>query len=172
MVDILLDLLSVGDMRTTGNVERVVTEVLAAPELMDPLVEAVQHTNPAVCMRAADALEKISQVNRQIVEGYKERLLSILEVSDQQEVQWHLAQILPRLALTRHEALGTYGVLMRNFHKSGSSIVRTWSLQAMADLTNKLPEKGNEVRQLAAEATRSGTPAMKSRARKILKQLG
>lgn len=167
----LLDTLSIGDMRTTDNVDEVVREVLADPRLLDPLLAAIEHENPGVRMRAADALEKITRSHQELVQVHKKRLLSILEESTQQEVQWHLAQILPRLILSRDEQTDVYALLSRNFHESDSAIVKTWSLQAMADFTSHLPDKRDEVKRVADEAVKSGTPALKSRARKILERL-
>lgn len=172
MPNSLLDLLAVGDMRTTGNVDAVVTEVLANHGLLDSLVAAIEHEDRGVRMRAADALEKISRSHPELVQAYKRELLSILDKCSQQEVQWHVAQLLPRLTLTKGEAMDAYALLLRNYRLSESRIVKTWSLQAMADLTERLPEKRRAVRQLAEEAARSGTAAMKSRAKKILKQMG
>lgn len=52
---------------------------------------------------AADATEKIGAGRPACLAPYKKRLMKLAEVSEQQEVRWHLAQLLSRLKLNRSE---------------------------------------------------------------------
>jgi hypothetical protein len=51
-----------------------------------------------------------------------------------------------------------------------SSIVKTFAMQGLADLSQNDADLRSRVRQLLEEAVRSGTPAMKARARQLLKK--
>src|SRR5260370_27140346 len=52
-----------------------------------------------------------------------------------------------------------------------SSMVKTFSMQALADLAAQDEQLLEQVAPLIERLTRTGTPAMKSRGRKLLKQL-
>jgi hypothetical protein len=51
-----------------------------------------------------------------------------------------------------------------------SSIVRTCSMQALADLAEAHPRLRRQVDPLLEQLTRSGSPAMRSRGRKLLRR--
>jgi HEAT repeat protein len=51
----------------------------------------------------------------------------------QKEVRWHVAQLLPRLALTPRQQTQAVA-LLRGLLDDGSRIVRTFAMQALADL--------------------------------------
>jgi hypothetical protein len=82
-------------------------------------------------------------------------------------VRWHLAQIMPRLRLTHRQraegmrALGKY-------LSDPSSIVRTFTLQTLADLSEGDERLRRDIDATLAEAARTGTPAMRARVRRIL----
>ena len=56
----LLTKLSGGDRRSIGRADEVATEVVAVPELFPALMEAVEHPDEIVRMRASDAVEKVT----------------------------------------------------------------------------------------------------------------
>jgi hypothetical protein len=167
----LLKMLAGGDRRSIGRSNSVVNEVLDNASLFEALFAGLSHDDPLIRMRAADAIEKISVRRPEWLKPYKKKLLAIAAITDQQEVRWHIAQMLPRLALTRTEKYEAIEVLRRYLGDS-SSIVRTFSLQALTDLSDHDANLRQEVMSLLRSALRTGTPAMKSRARKLLKRLG
>ena len=59
--------------------------------------------DPLIRMRAADALEKITADFPEYLQPFKSRLIRLTGETTQQEVKWHLAQILPRLELESDE---------------------------------------------------------------------
>ena len=159
--------LSGADRRSIGRVPTVVRAVLHRPALISPLVDALADTDAVVRMRAADALEKVTAAHPDLLRRSTTRLLRLAVDTDQQEVRWHLAQILPRLRLTqRQHAVGLR--VMQKYLTDRSSIVRTFALQALADLSEGDPRLRPRVDALLAEALRTGTPAMHARVRRIL----
>jgi hypothetical protein len=56
----LLNKLSGGDRRSIGRCDEVVAQVLREPSLFAVLIAGLDADDPVVCMRVADALEKIS----------------------------------------------------------------------------------------------------------------
>jgi HEAT repeat protein len=135
------------------------------------LFDGLYSKDPVVRLRVADALEKITVEHPEWLKPYKKRVLKIASITDQPEVRWHLAQMLPRLTLTLTEQSEVMRVF-RRYLDDASSIVRTFTLQALAELSDRDRGIRKAVVVLLRKAVRSGTPAMKSRARKLLERLG
>jgi HEAT repeat protein len=160
-------LLQRGDRRTVGDVAEAVEQALQHPDLLPVLVECLFDDDAAVRMRAADALEKFSQLRCRELQRYTAVLLSLFEETEQQELRWHLAVILPRLRLSSAECLRASEALQACM-EARSSIVRTFALQGLFDLTVQQPSLRPLVLDLLRSAERSGTPAMKARSRRLL----
>ena len=54
------------------------------------------HEDSLVRMRAADAAEKISVKCPEYLKPFKKKLLNEIAKSEEQEVRWHVAQMIPR----------------------------------------------------------------------------
>lgn len=157
-----------GDRRSLGRAATVVALLRQEPRRIVAIVPLLRDPDPVVAMRAADVLEKFSRGYPASLQPHKRSLLSMLSDATQQEVQWHMAQLVPRLTLTaaeRARAFRTLGAYLAG----KSSIVRTLALQGMVDLAGTRSRMRNEARQHLLEAVRNGTPAMKARARQLLK---
>jgi predicted thioredoxin/glutaredoxin len=166
----LVHKLAEGDMRSKGRSEQIVKEVLIKPTLFPELIDALDTGHPGVRMRASDAIEKITRQRPELLQPFKQKILRLLTGSDQQEVRWHLAQIVSRLSLTPKEREKSFSVL-EAYLKDKSSIVRTFAMQAMADLAESDPAYRSRAVRVMKTALKSGTPAMQSRARKLLAQI-
>jgi hypothetical protein len=118
-------------------------------------------------MRAADAAEKVTRENPELLLTHKKELLGLLAEERQQEVRWHLAVMVPRLALNATERQCAVASL-QSYLQDRSSIVRTFALQGLADLARSDAGIRAGVIELLRETTRKGTPAMKARSRKLL----
>ena len=163
----LREQLSGTDRRSIGRVPTVVRDVLKDPTLMPALIDALADIHAVVRMRAADALEKVTAARPDLLRRWTTRLLRLAVSTDQQEVRWHLAQMMPRLRLTRRRRAECVQVL-RRYMNDRSSIVRTLALQALVDLSEGDPRLRSRVDPMLAETLRTGTPAMRARARRIL----
>jgi hypothetical protein len=163
----LASLLSGGDLRSLGRANSIATAVLANTRQFSELLQCMWSDDPVVRMRAADAVEKVSAVKPKLLQPFKAELLGLAEESQQQEVQWHLALLLPRLRLTPRERQRAFAQL-KEYLQHRSSIVKTLALQGLSELAHHREDLSHEVAELLAEASRSGTPAMKARARKLL----
>lgn len=158
------------DRRSIGRSDEVVAAVLKDSKRFRELIACLWHEDSIVHMRAADGAEKVSAQRPRLLDRYKSQLLGLLAETDQIELRWHLAQMIPRLNLTAAERKRAVTAL-RQYLDDRSSIVRAWSLNALAELAKEDEALRSETKQLLEEASRSGTPAMKARARKLLKQL-
>jgi hypothetical protein len=158
------------DRRSIGRSEEVVGDVLADPGQFRLVFDAMLGPDPVVRMRAADAVEKITRRRPDLLRGLEGRVLTEVAAVGQQEVRWHVAQLLPRLTLTPPQRARAITIL-RGFLDDDSRIVRTFAMQALADLAEHDEQMRRWVRPLLAELTRTGTPAMRSRGRTLLARL-
>ena len=156
-----------GDRRSLGRAPEVVAEVIDDPGLFKALVCGLLSDDAVVRMRAADAMEKVSARHPEYLQSHKGFLIRQAAGSDQKEVRWHLAQMLPRLALTPKETRQVVGLMIRYF-EDGSSIVKTHAMQALADLAGRNPALRPSVMLHLRELTAIGTPAMRARGRMLL----
>ena len=166
----LLDKLSGGDRRSIGRSDEVVAEVLGDPGLFDELFSGMLSGDPLVRMRAADATEKVTAQYPAYLEPNREALLREVALVDQQEVRWHVAQMVPRVAWSDEERAAWVEVLLRYLEDS-SKIVKTFAMQALADLAEADPTLRPRVVPLIEDLTREGSPAIRSRGRRLLDML-
>jgi hypothetical protein len=156
------------DRRSIGRASEVAQLVLKEPRRFGELIKSLWDESPIVRMRAADAAEKVSAKKPGLIDRYKAELLGLLAEAEQIEMRWHLAAIVPRLRLTAAERQRAASALQR-YLDDRSSIVKTFALQGLADLARNDAGLRAKIKQLLEDALQSGTPAMKARARKLLK---
>ncbi len=166
----LLEKLTGGDRRSIGRSNEVVAEVLAEPCLFDALFEGLLDADPLVRMRSADAVEKITVSHPEYLQPFKKRLLEQIASNEQPEVRWHIAQLIPRLALTPEERSRAV-VILEGYLADRSSIVKTFAMQTLADLAEQDASLKATIVPLLGTLARQGTPAMQSRGRKLLAKL-
>jgi hypothetical protein len=159
-----------GDRRSIGRVDEVIEQVLDDPSLFDALFRGMLDDDPVVRMRSADAAEKISAQRPQLLQAHKSKLIQQLAQSQQQEVRWHVAQMLPRLDMNGEEREAAVGILL-HYLDDDSKIVKTFSMQALGDLALMDATLRPRVVPLLRKLTETGSPAMKSRGRKLLQIL-
>ncbi|MCL4512132.1 MAG: hypothetical protein M1470_13915, partial [Bacteroidetes bacterium] len=86
------------------------------------------------------------------------------------EVRWHLAQILPRLELTKKERQQVFNVLV-SFLDDDSRIVKTFAMQGLADIAETDRSYLPHVVKIVEGLMASGIPAIQSRGKKLLPKL-
>jgi hypothetical protein len=166
----ILKKLEGGDHRSIGRVAEVVDEVTAQPALFETVLKAVLADDPMVRMRAADAVEKITATQPHYLQPYKDILINQVAHVNQQEVRWHVAQILPRLSLNRRQRESAVEILF-GYLQDKSKIVKTFSLQALADFAEKDSGLRRRVVAVLEEMIQSGSPAVTNRGKKLLAEL-
>jgi hypothetical protein len=161
--------LSGGDRRSLGNANQIVARMLKHTERFAELIACMWSEDPVVRMRAADAAEKVSARKPDLLRPFKAELLGLADETTQAEVRWHLALMFPRLALSPQEQERAMARL-RGYLTDRSSIVKTCAIQGLADLAKGDASREAEMIELLQQACRTGTPAVKARSRKLLKQ--
>jgi hypothetical protein len=159
-----------GDQRSIGKANQAAKLTLSEPKRFSELIECLWDEDPVIRMRAADAAEKVTVTRPELLKPHKQELLGLLAEAEQIELRWHLAIMVPRLALTSPERQRAAALLER-YLEDRSAIVKTFALQGLADLARQDSSLRELAKQAVEESLRTGTAAMKARARKLLKQL-
>ncbi len=168
--DAIRSLLEGGSRRSLGRAGEVADLLSSHPEDFPILIGLLWDPDPIVCMRAADTAEKVSRDNHRLLHPWKRELLGLLTEAVQQELRWHLALMIPRLNLTAAERRRAAPSL-EEYLNDRSSIVKTLAMQGLADLAAQDAKLRPEIVDKVATLTRTGTPAMRARGRKLLASL-
>ena len=169
MKDILAKLKG-GDRRSIRRSGEAAKDVSKAPALFADLFAGLLDEDRLVRTRAADAIEKVTRDRPDLLQPWKRQLLGTVSPLEDKELRWHVAQMLPRLKVTPNEQQVVLRILM-GYLEDGSSIVKTFSMQDLAELAMRDGRLLALVTPLIEQLTRTRTPAMKRRGRKLLKQL-
>ena len=165
----ILKKLAGGNRGSIGRSNEVVAQVLAHPAYFPDLFAGLSSDDPVIRMRAADAVEKITAQRPDLLRPFKRKLWAIAGSSSQQEVRWHAALILPRVALSSKERALALDILF-DYLRDKSSIVKTFAMQAIWDLGATDPKLKTQIIPLIEELTLVGTAAMRARGRKLLRR--
>ena len=120
---------------------------------------------------SGECIEVPSVTNPVWLQPFRVQLIQLAASRNQQELRWHLAQMLPRLELSRRDRTIVMAVF-RRYLQDRSRIVKTFAMQGLADLAVLDPRLRTPIRRVITSLTRTGSPSMKSRGRKLLLQLG
>jgi len=159
-----------GDQRSIGKSNHIAKLVLSEPGRFRDLFKCLWDEDPVVRMRAADAAEKATVARPRLLNPHKQELLGLLAEAEQIELRWHLALMVPRVALNKAERTRAAAALQR-YLEDRSSIVKTFALQGLADLAEQDRSLREKVKSALEESLQTGTAAMKARARKLLRKL-
>lgn len=164
----ILSKLAAGDLRTTGASDEVAEEISNKQELFDQVMNGLRSDDPGLRMRCADAVEKASAKNASLLQSHKDDFLGFIGNINQQEVQWHVAQIIPRLNLSKPETEHAMQLMQKYFNESKSNIVRVSALQTICDLAANKPEYSKTADEYLQKALHDPAHSLQARARKLL----
>jgi Glu-tRNA(Gln) amidotransferase subunit E-like FAD-binding protein len=169
-LDPILTKLAGIDRRSIGHANEVVADVISDPSLLEIVFKGMSYNDPVLRMRCADVVEKVTARYPEYLVPYKRYLIDKVSKIDQQEVRWHVAQLFSRLELTNDDRKEVLKILS-DYLKDKSKIVKTFSMQALADIAEQDNVLKSGIIQKLEVLTREGSPAMKSRGRKLLSKL-
>jgi hypothetical protein len=166
----ILEKLRGGDLRSIGKANEVAKEVEDNPVLFELVFRGLFDDDPVVRMRSADVIEKVIQNKPELLSGFTSKVISILATAEQQEVCWHMAQIAPRVEYNASEESKIIELLKRCLsHKS--KIVQVLAMESLTIIAERNNSILNEVVGIISTHKETGSPAVQSRGRKLLKQL-
>lgn len=159
------------DLHSIGRVDAVVFFVGNHPDRFNELMTGLTDDHSIVRMRSADAVEKVTRLHPELLQAHQVLFFEQLQSATQQEVRWHLAQLMTRLKWDEEEALEIVRMLTRWVETETSQIVIVHSLQALFDLSATHPRFRDDVVDLLEVQLESGGPAVKSRSKKLLRNV-
>lgn len=162
-----LDQLAGGDRRSIGTSGAVVQQVLADPAKLVAIIAGLSAADPVVRMRCADVAEKVSAAHPEWLQPHGKTLIDLAARATQQELRWHLAQMLPRLTLSVAEHRVAVKVMF-DYLNDPSKIVKTFAMQALADFAQHDRSLRRRLPRVLVNILQSGSPAMQARARRLL----
>ncbi|MDL2316872.1 hypothetical protein LJC59_07325 [Desulfovibrio sp. OttesenSCG-928-A18] len=166
----LLSSLHGGKRWSTDRAQLAAETVLREPELFELLFKGLTLEEPLARMRVAYAVSKVALERPDLLQPYKERFLDrLLDPDNSHLARACMLQAMRTLTLDK-EDIELLVDTLKDFLFSESSIVKTLSLQLLADFAAKDEGLRKDVLPLLWAARESGTPAMRARARKLLKR--
>ena len=165
------DELSGGTRTSVGQAESVVKKALISAPLRREIYQLFLDDDPVVAMRASYVAMKMAQSDPATTHAFKKSLLKNLPNYTQQEVRWHVPQLLVHLKLSPAERKAAYAVVMQWSETDKSKIVAYYGLQAAASFAllddALLQDLIPRLRKLNAR----GAKSISNRCKKIAKQL-
>lgn len=159
--------LSGKDRRSIGDAEGVARDLVQDETLVTQVVSFMSGPDPLLRARSADALEKAARRRPVILRAHRKALLRLMSTARQQEVRWHIAQVLPRLELTARERRAARRALFA-YLSDESRIVQVCALQGLWDLAAPEERRRGPLRSLVEGFALEGSPALRARARQLL----
>ena len=161
------DILQGGDLRSIGKANEIVALVKSQADF-DDLFIGLTNADRKVVMRTADAIEKISIRNPDLLKKHKTKLLYFCETARNIELKWHLALIISRLRLTEKELGNVWQTLTKwATDKKESKIVRVNSIQGLSNLLKQKPELMQDFNLMLIEIEKDRIPSINARIKKL-----
>ena len=134
------------------------------------LVALLKHEDILTVERAARTLKKVSEANTATLFRWRKALIAEAFRAEDIRVQWNLTIVLGRLPLKgQDKALVVDLMFERLQDKSGLN--RTMAMQALMDLSAEDAKLRVRVEPIVREFLNNGTPAMRARAKRLLKKM-
>jgi len=159
------------DLKSIGKADEVVQNILNDPSLFEEVFEGMLNKDPVIRMRSADAIEKVSVKHPEYLQPFKSKLINHVSKIEQQEVRWHVAQMFSYIKINKTERDKIIKILLSYIETDESKIVKTFSMQTLADLAEKDGQIKPKIINLIKGMIKNGSPAIISRGKKLLKQL-
>jgi len=166
------DALSGGTRTSIGDADRVIQKLLKAPSGLADVYELFLDEDPVVAMRASYVAMRVAEQKPESVEPFAKDLLKNLELYTQQEVRWHIPQLLVHLNLAKAQKKRAYDVVMEWAETDKSKIVGYYGFQAAADFAEADQALLQDFIPRIREANKTGAKSIQNRCKKIAKQLG
>ena len=161
-----------GTRTSVGAADEVIQKFLKNTSGISSIYELFLDEDPVVAMRASYVAMKVAEQKPDSVEPFAKDLLKNLNLYNQQEVRWHIPQLLAHLNLTLAQRRKAYEVLMEWSETDKSKIVGYYSLQTAANFAETDDKILQDFIPRLKKANKLGAKSIQNRCKKIAKQLG
>ena len=163
--------LSGGTRTSVGEADEVIQKLLEDPSSLSEIYGLFLDEDPVVAMRASYVAMRVAEQNPGSVKTFANELLNNLDLYKQQEVRWHVPQLLVHLDLTKTQRRRAYDVVMEWAETDKSKIVGYYSFQAAADFAGMDQDLLQDFIPRIKAANKTGAKSIQNRCKKIAKQL-
>ena len=161
-----------GTRTSVGSADEVIQKLLKNTAGLLVIYDLFLDEDPVVAMRASYVAMKVAEQKPNSVEPFAKDLLKNLNLYTQQEVRWHIPQLLAHLNLTLAQRRKAYEVLMEWSETDKSKIVGYYSLQTAANFAETDDKLLQDFIPRLKKANKLGAKSIQNRCKKIAKQLG
>lgn len=163
--------LSGGTRTSVGDADRVIQELLESPSGLAEIYDLFLDEDAVVAMRASYVAMRVAEQKPETVAPFATLLFDQLERYTQQEVRWHVPQLLVHLDLKPAERNRAYEVIMHWAETDKSKIVGYYGFQAAAEFAQKDAALLEDFIPRIRQANKTGAKSIQNRCKKIAKQL-
>jgi hypothetical protein len=161
-----------GTRTSVGSADEVIQKLLKNTSGLSVIYDLFLDEDPVVAMRASYVAMKVAEQKPDSVEPFAKDLLKNLNLYTQQEVRWHIPQLLAHLNLTPAQRRKAYEALMEWSETDKSKIVGYYSLQTAANFAQTDDKILQDFIPRLKKANKLGAKSIQNRCKKIAKQLG
>ena len=161
-----------GTRTSVGSADEVIQKLLKNSAGLPAIYDLFLDEDPVVAMRASYVAMKVAEQKPDSVEPFAKDLLKNLNLYTQQEVRWHIPQLLTHLNLTLAQRRKAYEVLMEWSETDKRKIVGYYSLQTAANFAETDDKILQDFIPRLKKANKLGAKSIQNRCKKIAKQLG
>lgn len=161
-----------GTRTSVGSADEVIQKLLKNSDGLPAIYDLFLDEDPVVAMRASYVAMKVAEQKPDSVEPFAKDLLRNLNLYTQQEVRWHIPQLLAHLNLSLAQRRKAYEVLMQWSETDKSKIVGYYSLQTAANFAETDDKILQDFIPRLKKANKLGAKSIQNRCKKIAKQLG
>ncbi len=134
------------------------------------LVKRLRDEDKAVVERAARTLKKVSEADSARLLRWSKALIEEAFLAGDVRVQWNLTIVLGRLPLKGQDKALVVDLMFERL-RDKSGLNRTMAMQALMDLSEEDAKLRGRVVPIVREFLENGTPAMRARAKRLLKTM-
>ena len=163
--------LSGGTRTSVGDADLVIAKMVKSPTGLGEIYTLFLDKDPVVAMRASYVAMRVAEQKPESVKPFAKELLKSLELYTQQEVRWHIPQLLVHLDLTKAQKRRAYEVVMNWAETDKSKIVGYYGFQAAADFAETDELLLEDFIPRIRQANKTGAKSIQNRCKKIAKQL-
>lgn len=147
-------------------------EIAGSRAAVKALVAAMFGDESELRKRAADVARRITDTDTALLTQYADELAGLLAglPAEESRTKWHLGLVVPRVAHTREQRLRA-ARLMQLLFEDESNVARCSAIEGIGLLTCGESSLREIAEEMIERALRSGTPAMKARARHAKRRL-
>jgi hypothetical protein len=163
--------LSGGTRTSVGEADKVISQLLKNATKLNEIYGLFLDEGPVVAMRASYVAMKVAEQSPQSVNPFTKDVLKNLDLYVQQEVRWHIPQLLVHMELSNAQRRRAYEVVMSWAETDKSKIVGYYGFQAAADFAELDEQLLQDFIPRIRKANKSGAKSIQNRCKKIAKQL-